>query len=85
MREGLNRITYFGIIRVRRDCMKTNGYLIRLSFSIMLIFGGTLAINYSKTGNFLVYNLITTCVGMVLILASWMWRTRNKAKEGEMI
>ncbi|TYS90089.1 hypothetical protein [Rossellomorea aquimaris] len=65
--------------------MKTNGYLIRLSFSIMLIFEGTLAINYSKTGNFLVYNLIMTCVGMVLLLASWMWRTRNKAKEGEMI
>ncbi|MCA1060198.1 hypothetical protein LCL96_14765 [Rossellomorea aquimaris] len=65
--------------------MKINAYLIRLSFSIMLIFGGALAIFYIKTGDILVYNLIATCVGMVLLLASWMWRTKKKLKEGEMI
>ncbi|PFA62830.1 hypothetical protein CN378_17455 [Bacillus sp. AFS015802] len=65
--------------------MKINAYLIRLSFSIMLIFGGTLAIYYIKTGDFLVYHLITTCVGMVLLLASWMWRIGNKSCQGEMV
>jgi hypothetical protein len=65
--------------------MKMNGYLIRLSVSIMLIFGGTLTIYYSKMGDFLVYNLIATCIGMVLLLASWVWRTRNNASKGEMI
>ncbi|OXS64495.1 hypothetical protein [Rossellomorea vietnamensis] len=65
--------------------MKMHAYLIRLSFSIMIIFGGTLAIVYIKTGDLLVYHLIATCVGVVLLLTSWMWRTRNKVKEGEMV
>lgn len=65
--------------------MKLNAYLIRLSFSIMIIFGGTLAIVYIKTGDFLVYHLMATCVGVVLFLTSWIWRLREKVKEGEVI
>ncbi|CAN7546563.1 hypothetical protein [Rossellomorea sp. LjRoot5] len=65
--------------------MKINAYLIRLSFSIMVIFGGTLAIVYIKTGDLLVYHLIATCVGVVLLFTSWLWRSRNKVKEGEVI
>ncbi|MEI2665754.1 hypothetical protein [Rossellomorea sp. LJF3] len=64
--------------------MKINGYLIRLSFSIMIIFGGTLAIVYIKTGDLLGYHLIATCAGAVLLFSSWLWRSRNKVKEGEM-
>ncbi|MCR8849306.1 hypothetical protein NQ095_12870 [Rossellomorea sp. SC111] len=65
--------------------MKINAYLIRLSFSIMNIFGGTLAIVYIKTGDLFGYNLIATCVGMVLLVASWMWRRRNKERGGEVL
>ncbi|MGG4168920.1 hypothetical protein ABEW00_15875 [Rossellomorea vietnamensis] len=65
--------------------MKINAYLIRLSFSIMIIFGGTLGIVYIKTGDLLGYNLIATCVGAVLLVGSWMWRSRNKAREGEAV
>ncbi|WP_034761520.1 hypothetical protein [Rossellomorea vietnamensis] len=65
--------------------MKMNAYLIRFSFSNMIIFGGTLAIVYIKTGDLLVYHLIATCIGVVLLLTSWIWRTRNKVKEGEMV
>ncbi|MFI8684602.1 hypothetical protein [Rossellomorea sp. NPDC077527] len=65
--------------------MKINAYLIRLSFSIMLIFGGALAIFYIKTGDILVYNLIATCVAMVLLLSSWVWRNNKKANEEEII
>ncbi|PFG03480.1 hypothetical protein [Bacillus sp. es.034] len=64
--------------------MKLNAYLIRLSFSIMIIFGGTLAIVYIKTGDLLVYHLIATCVGVGLLFTSWIWRFRNKV-EGEVI
>ncbi|MCC5803590.1 hypothetical protein [Rossellomorea vietnamensis] len=65
--------------------MKMNAYLIRFSFSIMIIFGGTLAIVYMKTGDLLVYHLIATCIGAVLLLTSWIWRTRNKVKEEEIV
>ncbi|WP_226672001.1 hypothetical protein [Rossellomorea aquimaris] len=65
--------------------MKINAYLIRLSFSIMLIFGGTFGMYYVKTGDLLVYNLIATCVGILLLLASWIWRIKNKSRVGEMV
>ncbi|WP_406687907.1 hypothetical protein [Rossellomorea vietnamensis] len=65
--------------------MDINAYLIRLSFSIMIIFGGTLAIVYIKTGDLLVYHLIATCVGVVLLFTSWLWRSRNKVKEERVI
>ncbi|UTE78383.1 MULTISPECIES: hypothetical protein [unclassified Rossellomorea] len=65
--------------------MNMNAYLIRFSVSIMIIFGGTLAIVYMKTGDLLVYHLIATCIGVVLSLTSWIWRTRNKVKKGEMV
>ena len=65
--------------------MKINAYLVRLSFSIMVIFGGTLGFYYVKTGDVLVYNLIATGVGTLLLLASWIWRIRNKSRMGEMV
>ena len=65
--------------------MKNNAYLVRFSFSIMLIFGGTLGIYYVKTGDVLVYNLIATGVGILLLLASWIWRIKNKSRVGEMV
>ncbi|MDX8344612.1 hypothetical protein [Rossellomorea sp. YZS02] len=65
--------------------MKINVYLIRLSFSIMLIFGGTLSIYYLKSGDILVYNLIATCAGVILLLASWMWRISNHNEKGELV
>ena len=68
--------------------MKINAYLIRLSFSILVIFGGTFAIYYFKTEDLLAYHLIGISVGVVLLLASWMWRIRNEkdsADKGEFI
>ncbi|WNF24863.1 hypothetical protein [Mesobacillus jeotgali] len=59
--------------------MKVNAtYLMRLAGLIILIFGGTLVIVYSQTGEVLMDQLIGTSIGVVLLIGSFIWRMVKK-------
>ena len=64
--------------------MNINGYLIRLSYTILVIFGGTFTIHFVKTGEVLIDQLLGASVGIILLVASWVWRKRN-IRGGELI
>ena len=49
-------------------------YLMRLAGLIILIFGGTLVIVYSHTGEVLMDQLIGASIGLVLLIGSFIWR-----------
>ena len=49
-------------------------YLMRLAGLIILIFGGTLVIVYSQTGEVLMDQLIGASIGVVLLIGSFIWR-----------
>ncbi|MBT2641934.1 hypothetical protein J7I80_06840 [Bacillus sp. ISL-41] len=60
--------------------MKVNAkYLIQLAGLIILIFGGTFLIVYSQTGEVLVDQLIGVTIGVVLLIASLIWRMVKKS------
>ncbi|MGV2941997.1 hypothetical protein AB5I83_20510 [Mesobacillus sp. LC4] len=61
--------------------MKVNAtYLMRLAALIILIFGGTLVIVYSQTGEVLMDQVIGTSIGVVLLIASFIWRMVKRAE-----
>ncbi len=58
--------------------MKVNTYLIQLSVMIIFIFGGTFTIRYFRTGELLLDQIIGASVGIVILIASLIWRKINK-------
>ncbi|MCM3575316.1 MULTISPECIES: hypothetical protein [Mesobacillus] len=57
----------------------TANYLIQLAGLIILIFGGTMIIVYSQTGDILIDQLIGTSIGVVLLIASLIWKKVKKS------
>lgn len=61
--------------------MKVNAtYLMRLAALIILIFGGTLVIVYSQTGEVLMDQLIGASIGVVLLIGSFIWRMVKRSE-----
>lgn len=58
--------------------MKINSYLIQLAITIMAIFGGTFTFRYFRTGELLLDQIIGASVGVMLLIASLIWRRLNK-------
>ena len=58
--------------------MKINTYLIRLAVTIIVIFGGVFTFRYFRTGELLLDQIIGASVGIVLLIASLIWRKINK-------
>ena len=61
--------------------MKTNTTLIRLAIIIIVIFGGTFTFRYFKTGELLLDQIIGVSAGVVLLIASLIWRKKNTTTE----
>ncbi|WP_397538856.1 hypothetical protein [Rummeliibacillus pycnus] len=59
--------------------MKTNSYLIQLAISIIVIFGGTFTIRYFRTGELLLDQIIGATLGIILLVATLIWRKVNKS------
>ena len=57
--------------------LKFNSYLIQLAISIIVIFGGTFTIRYFRTGELLLDQIIGTTVGVILLVATLIWRKVN--------
>lgn len=57
--------------------MKTNTSLIQLSTIIIVIFGGTFTFRYFRTGELLLDQIIGASVGVILLIASLIWRKIN--------
>lgn len=57
--------------------MKINVYLIYLSSSIILIFGGLFTIRYFTRGELLLDQLIASLIGIVILIGSLVWRKIN--------
>ncbi|PGK52561.1 hypothetical protein CN918_28205 [Priestia megaterium] len=60
--------------------MKINDYLIQLSITIIIIFGGTFVIKYFRTGDILIPQGIAFAIGLILIISSFIWRYSHKRK-----
>ena len=58
--------------------MKINTYFIQLAITIIVIFGGVFTIRYFRTGELLLDQIIGASVGIVLLIASLIWRKINK-------
>ena len=58
--------------------MKINTYLIQLAVTIIVIFGGTFTIRFFRTGELLLDQIIGASVGIVLLIATLIWRKINK-------
>lgn len=58
--------------------IKINTYFIQLSLTMIVIFGGTFAIRYLRTNELLIDQLIGASVGVLLLIASLVWRRINK-------
>lgn len=58
--------------------MNINSYLIQLSVTIIAIFGGTFTIRYFRTGELLLDQIIGASVGIILLIASLIWRRINR-------
>lgn len=58
--------------------MKINSYLIQLAITIIAIFGGTFTIRYFRTGELLLDQIIGASFGIILLIASLIWRKMNK-------
>ncbi|MFJ8261026.1 hypothetical protein ACIQ4I_03560 [Rummeliibacillus sp. NPDC094406] len=59
--------------------MKINSYLIQLAISIIVIFGGTFTIRYFRTGELLLDQIIGATIGVILLVATLIWRKVNKS------
>lgn len=57
--------------------MKINTYLIQLAVMIIVIFGGIFTIRFFRTGELLIEQIIGASVGIVLLIASLVWRQKN--------
>jgi hypothetical protein len=58
--------------------MKINSYVLQLAITIIVIFGGTFIIRYFRTGELLLDQIIGASVGVILLVASLIWRGINK-------
>jgi uncharacterized membrane protein YccC len=58
--------------------MKINTYLIQLTVTIIVILGGTFTIRYFRTGELLLDQIIGASIGIVLLIATLIWRRINK-------
>ncbi|WP_186321456.1 hypothetical protein [Bacillus sp. FJAT-22090] len=58
--------------------MKINTYLIQLAVAIIVILGGTFTIRYFRTNELLIDQMIGASVGVLLLIASLIWRKINK-------
>lgn len=58
--------------------MKINTHLIQLAVTIIVIFGGTFTIRYFRTEELLLDQIIGASVGIVLLIATLIWRKTNK-------
>lgn len=58
--------------------MKINTYLFQLAVTIIVIFGGTFTIRYFRTGELLLDQIIGASFGIVLLIATLIWRKTNK-------
>lgn len=58
--------------------MKINTYLIQLAITIIVIFGGVFTFRYFRMGELLLDQIIGASVGIVLLIASLIWRKINK-------
>ncbi|HWK23590.1 MAG TPA: hypothetical protein VNS08_11230 [Ureibacillus sp.] len=58
--------------------MNANTALVQLAISIIVIFGGTFIFRYFRTGELLLDQMIGASVGVVLLIASLLWRKINK-------
>ncbi|WP_226671116.1 hypothetical protein [Metabacillus litoralis] len=59
--------------------MKINTYLIQLAIVIIIIFGGTFTFIYLRSSAILLDQLIGASVGVILLIASLIWRKTNKS------
>lgn len=51
-----------------------NRFMIQLAISMIVILGGTAAIRYVRTGELLIDQLIGAGAGVLLLIASLLWR-----------
>lgn len=54
--------------------MQTNQFSIKLSTIIIIIFGGVFIIRYLRADEFLLDQLIGAVIGVILLVASLLWR-----------
>ncbi|RFU64018.1 hypothetical protein D0466_10780 [Peribacillus glennii] len=63
--------------------MKINVFLNNLACMMILIFGGTLLLRYFRTGELLVDQVIGILIGVILLMASFIWRKKlRREKDG---
>ncbi len=60
--------------------MKINTYLVQLGITMIIIFGGTFSIRYFRTGEVLLDQIIGVGVGVVVLILSLLWRSKNYNK-----
>lgn len=60
--------------------MKINTYLVQLGITMIIIFGGTFSIRYFRTGEVLLDQIICVGVGVVVLILSLLWRSKNYNK-----
>ena len=58
--------------------LKINTFLIQFAITIIVIFGGTFTIRYFITGELLLDQMIGATVGVILLVASLIWRKGNR-------
>ncbi|MGC9929638.1 hypothetical protein [Priestia aryabhattai] len=58
--------------------MGINSYLIRFSCMLMLMFGGLFAIQYIKTGDLYLDQLLVFGAGFVLFIGSLIWKRKHQ-------
>ena len=54
--------------------MKINLYFIQLAITIIVIFGGVFTIRFFRTAELLLDQIIGFAVGVILLIASLIWR-----------
>jgi hypothetical protein len=75
---GNKTIDFYSESRLRVMVLKINNYLIRLAIMIIIIFGGTFTASYFRTREFLLDQFLGLSVGVLLLIASLIWRFRNR-------
>ncbi|QUG42166.1 hypothetical protein KD050_02385 [Psychrobacillus sp. INOP01] len=54
--------------------MKINTYFIQLAITIIVIFGGAFTFRYLRTGELLLDQMVGASMGIVLLIATLIWR-----------
>ena len=54
--------------------LKINTYFIQLAITILVVFGGTFIIRYSRTGELLLDQMIGASVGILLLIVTMVYR-----------